>query len=74
MSLDKNPNLIQIYWKGKLEKVHPGAKVETLLSEIEWEACQNGTAVIKDSQGHEIGLSGALSAGNQLHIEYIDKN
>ena len=72
MSPNKTANYIQIFWNGKQVKVRPGAKVESLLSEEEWESCQNGKAIILDSHGHETGISGSLTAGVQLHIEFID--
>lgn len=66
-----NPELIQVQWNGKSEWVRPGAKVESLLSEEEWEDCLAGKAIISDTQGHEVHITGALSKGDQLVIHYL---
>ncbi len=63
--------LIQVLWNGKPEWVRPGAKVESLLTEQEWEDCLAGHAIIKDSQGHEVHFTGALSKGDNLSLHYL---
>ncbi|MCX7918877.1 MAG: hypothetical protein N3A72_04560 [bacterium] len=49
----------------------PGQEVQHILSAHDLEACRNGTAIIVDQWGNEVGLEGALFSGEKLTVKYI---
>ena len=62
---------ILVEWNGRLERVREGSKVEVLLTDKELEDCRNGLAIVKDSHGNEVGLTGTLTTGLRLLIFYL---
>ena len=68
---ENQSDLMQVLWNGKPEWVRPSSNVECLLTQQEWEDCLAGKAVISDSQGHEVHMTGALCKGDSLFLRYL---
>ena len=51
--------------------IDPGLEVQHVLSAQDLEACRNGTAIVIDQWGNEVGIDGALFFGEELTVKEI---
>ena len=60
---------MQVKVNGQPVEIFAGAKVKDVLrrfSRAEWKHVRNGQHVVCDAHGHEVGLDGELSGGEEL--------
>ncbi|MDI6783342.1 MAG: hypothetical protein QME64_04495 [bacterium] len=51
----------------------PGQEVQHILFAKDLEACRDGTAIVVDQWGNEVGVDGALYSGEALTVKYLNK-